>query len=282
MVHAVYKNRTTTYFKGTKTTREAAEKLFMNIKKKKEPVFIKEIHTNEELPVKDVNEDIKKESKWEPWDHQSNQTQKVAEKVVTNFIDSQSGETKSSEDVFDKIGSCQNESIMDFIKKSHEDLKFTQYDSNFNSTLPIKVDDVITNKMIWDASIETLKRFNMEEFICSEDMLLRVIDRLIDAKEYIEKYEKIYHLTSYNKIPSVNPANSIHPDYIICLEDGHKCKMLKTHLKKFGLTAKQYIKKWNLPDDYPMAAPNLSKIRKKNAEKHKIWQKNPNWKKLNK
>jgi predicted transcriptional regulator len=52
---------------------------------------------------------------------------------------------------------------------------------------------------------------------------------------------------------------SITPDYIVCLEDGKKLKMLKRYLRtRYGLTPEAYRAKWNLPADYPMTAPNYA------------------------
>ncbi len=49
------------------------------------------------------------------------------------------------------------------------------------------------------------------------------------------------------------------PDYIICLEDGKKMKMLKRYLKAvYDLTPEAYREKWGLPADYPMVAPNYA------------------------
>lgn len=55
---------------------------------------------------------------------------------------------------------------------------------------------------------------------------------------------------------------SITPDYLICLEDGKKFKMLKRHLRTaFNLTPEQYRERWGLAPDYPMVAPNYAKRR---------------------
>ncbi|MCX7304098.1 MAG: MucR family transcriptional regulator [Hyphomicrobiales bacterium] len=62
-------------------------------------------------------------------------------------------------------------------------------------------------------------------------------------------------------VPAVNPKKSVHPDYIICLEDGKKFKSMKRHIASHGLTPHQYRAKWNLPADYPMTAPNYSAAR---------------------
>jgi predicted transcriptional regulator len=63
---------------------------------------------------------------------------------------------------------------------------------------------------------------------------------------------------------------SITPDYLICLEDGKRFKSLRRHLAKLGLTPEQYRVKWNLPRDYPMAAPNYSAARSASAKKHQL------------
>ncbi|MCZ6591669.1 MAG: MucR family transcriptional regulator [Alphaproteobacteria bacterium] len=62
--------------------------------------------------------------------------------------------------------------------------------------------------------------------------------------------------------PAVTVKKSVTPDYIVCLEDGKKLKMLKRHLKtSFDLTPEQYRERWGLPADYPMVAPNYAKRR---------------------
>lgn len=63
--------------------------------------------------------------------------------------------------------------------------------------------------------------------------------------------------------PAVSVRASIKPDYIICLEDGKKLKMLKRHLMtRYGMTPDQYRTKWGLPADYPMVAPNYAEQRR--------------------
>ena len=67
--------------------------------------------------------------------------------------------------------------------------------------------------------------------------------------------------------PAVAIKKSILPDYIICLEDGRKLKMLKRHLKTaFNLTPEQYRERWGLGADYPMVAPNYAKQRSRLAK----------------
>ena len=68
--------------------------------------------------------------------------------------------------------------------------------------------------------------------------------------------------------PAVSVRSSIKPDYIICLEDGKKLKMLKRHLMThYQMTPEQYRAKWNLPADYPMVAPNYAEQRRTLAKK---------------
>lgn len=63
--------------------------------------------------------------------------------------------------------------------------------------------------------------------------------------------------------PAVSVRASIKPDYIVCLEDGKKLKMLKRHLMtSYGMTPDAYRAKWNLPADYPMVAPNYAERRR--------------------
>ncbi|MEQ1510005.1 MAG: MucR family transcriptional regulator [Sphingopyxis sp.] len=63
--------------------------------------------------------------------------------------------------------------------------------------------------------------------------------------------------------PAVSIRASIKPDYLICLEDGKKLKMLKRHLMShFGMTPDDYRTKWGLAADYPMVAPNYAETRR--------------------
>ena len=67
--------------------------------------------------------------------------------------------------------------------------------------------------------------------------------------------------------PAVAVRRSITPDYLICLEDGKKLKMLKRHLRTtYGMTPEEYRAKWKLPHDYPMVAPNYAKQRSEFAK----------------
>jgi predicted transcriptional regulator len=68
--------------------------------------------------------------------------------------------------------------------------------------------------------------------------------------------------------PAVSIRSSVKPDYIVCLEDGKKLKMMRRHLMTaYGMTPDDYRTKWNLPKDYPMVAPNYAEMRREMAVK---------------
>ena len=67
--------------------------------------------------------------------------------------------------------------------------------------------------------------------------------------------------------PAVPVKKSVTPEYIVCLEDGKKLKMLKRHLKTaYDMSPEEYRERWGLPADYPMVAPNYAKQRSRLAK----------------
>jgi predicted transcriptional regulator len=74
-------------------------------------------------------------------------------------------------------------------------------------------------------------------------------------------------------IPAVPFGVSVQPDHIVCLEDGKKLKMLKRHLKAhYNMTPAEYRRRWNLPADYPMIAPEYAARRSEIAKKSGLGQ----------
>ena len=70
------------------------------------------------------------------------------------------------------------------------------------------------------------------------------------------------------KAPKVSIEESVKPDYIVCLEDGKRVKMLKRHLKtNYNMSPEEYRNRWSLPENYPMVAPNYAKVRSQLAKK---------------
>lgn len=67
--------------------------------------------------------------------------------------------------------------------------------------------------------------------------------------------------------PAVQITESVKPDYIVCLEDGKRVKMLKRYLKtNYNLTPEEYKRRWDLPTSYPMVAPNYAVVRSRLAK----------------
>lgn len=67
--------------------------------------------------------------------------------------------------------------------------------------------------------------------------------------------------------PAISVKKSVQPDYIVCLEDGKKLKMLKRHLKTaYNMSPEAYRERWGLPPDYPLVAPNYARERSRLAK----------------
>ncbi|PYD79762.1 MULTISPECIES: MucR family transcriptional regulator [Komagataeibacter] len=96
----------------------------------------------------------------------------------------------------------------------------------------------------------------------------------IEAHELPSLIGKVYEAISPKQehapdqpTPAVPIKRSVFPDYIICLEDGRKLKMLKRHLQAtYGMTPTEYRIKWGLPEHYPMVAPNYAARRSELAK----------------
>lgn len=74
-------------------------------------------------------------------------------------------------------------------------------------------------------------------------------------------------LSADRPLPAVPIKKSVTPEYIVCLEDGKKLKMLKRHLKTaYDMTPEEYRERWGLPADYPMVAPSYAKQRSRLAK----------------
>lgn len=94
--------------------------------------------------------------------------------------------------------------------------------------------------------------------------LSKLIQQVFEALSKVESNAA----TPERPQPAVSIKKSIMPDYIVCLEDGKKLKMLKRHLKtSYGLTPDEYRDRWGLPADYPMVAPNYAAQRSALAKK---------------
>lgn len=112
--------------------------------------------------------------------------------------------------------------------------------------------------------------------LTSEIVAAHVSNNSVAPTELPTLIESVYRtLSSFGDAPVAEPERpqpvvsvkkSITPDYLICLEDGKKLKMLKRHLKTaYDMTPEEYREKWGLPASYPMVAPNYAKQRSKLA-----------------
>jgi len=92
------------------------------------------------------------------------------------------------------------------------------------------------------------------------DLIQQVFTTLMAAGSEPAEPEKLQ--------PAVPIKKSVFPEYIICLEDGKKLKMLKRHLQtSYNMSPDQYRERWGLPHDYPMVAPRYAEHRSELAKK---------------
>lgn len=96
----------------------------------------------------------------------------------------------------------------------------------------------------------------LSEFIKTIHRTLIEISRSVVETQSVEKAK-----------PAVPVNKSVHNDYIVCLEDGKKLKMLKRYLRStYGLSPDDYRRRWGLPPDYPMVAPSYAARRSEFAK----------------
>ena len=97
------------------------------------------------------------------------------------------------------------------------------------------------------------------------DQLPQVIRNVYNTLKSLDEKKETESLAS--RKPAISIRRSITPDYIVCLEDGKKLKMLKRHLRAaYGMTPDEYRARWGLAADYPMVAPNYAITRSKFAK----------------
>lgn len=104
----------------------------------------------------------------------------------------------------------------------------------------------------------------------------------VESKELPTLITEIYNKVSdlakraskVNLVPAIPPEDSVTDDYIICLEDGKKLKMLKRYIKTYyNMSPDEYRKKWGLHNNYPMVAPSYGKVRSKLAKQFELGKK---------
>lgn len=168
-----------------------------------------------------------------------------------------------------------------FIPANEENLK-TQPMAGYCNCANSVLSDMILESLERDIKMNDLKE-NLDQletarmtseivtaFVTSNPMQPDQLTKLI-----ADVYETISGLTTDRAIneepkqePAVSVRASIKPDYLVCLEDGKRLKMLKRYLRtNFGMSPEEYRAKWNLPPDYPMVAPNYAAMRAEMAKK---------------
>lgn len=123
------------------------------------------------------------------------------------------------------------------------------------------------------------KHLNKEELLAhtAEIVSSHVANNTVAVKDLPNLIENVFNTlaglneessaVSEKMKPAVPIKRSITPDFLICLEDGKKLKMLKRHLKsQYGLSPEEYRVRWGLPADYPMVAPNYADERRRLAK----------------
>ncbi len=115
-------------------------------------------------------------------------------------------------------------------------------------------------------ALECFKKLNFKSVDNRE-----IVDKFLDIKNTLSNALKKDYKTDANRKPQeYNIDNTVFDDYIICLEDGKKMKMLSRHLRtKYNMSFQEYKQKWGLPIDYPYVCKNYSQIRANIATKKK-------------
>ena len=122
--------------------------------------------------------------------------------------------------------------------------------------------DEVSKKHVLDVTSDLIAAFVSNNPIRAEDLpdlMLSVHSSLTELGKPEQKPERLE--------PAVPVKKSITDDYIICLEDGQKLKMLKRYLRtRYNLSPEEYRQRWGLPGDYPMVAPEYARPRSEFAK----------------
>ncbi len=123
--------------------------------------------------------------------------------------------------------------------------------------------DETSRDQLLNLTAEVVSSYVSHNAVSPEDVTT-IIDQVYKAFSSVGSESS---LTADRPQPAVPIKRSITDDYLICLEDGKKLKMLKRHLKSaYNMTPEEYRERWGLPADYPMVAPSYAKKRSKLAK----------------
>ncbi len=102
----------------------------------------------------------------------------------------------------------------------------------------------------------------------SSSALTTLIGQVHDTLHTLAQSNAQEDYAAVSRKPAVPIRRSVNPEFIVCLEDGRKLKMLKRYLRAaFNMTPEEYRARWGLPQNYPMVAPNYAKKRSEFAKK---------------
>ncbi|MGD9638459.1 MAG: MucR family transcriptional regulator [Alphaproteobacteria bacterium] len=108
----------------------------------------------------------------------------------------------------------------------------------------------------------------VSNYVAKNNVSYEDLPKLITLVYDAIKSNSLNETSKPEKEPAVSVKRSVHPDFIVCLEDGKKLTMLKRYLKtNYNMTPEDYRLKWGLPPDYPMVAPNYAEKRSMLAKK---------------
>ena len=114
---------------------------------------------------------------------------------------------------------------------------------------------------LMDATVEVVSAYLSHNAI-STDQVPSFIGSVHSALSRLGEPVEAKAISAERPEPAVPIKKSVFPDYIVCLEDGKKLKMLKRHLRSaYNMTPAEYRARWGLPGDYPMVAPEYAAFR---------------------
>ena len=126
--------------------------------------------------------------------------------------------------------------------------------------------------LISNSAITEIKNAAIKEAKKNNGSVEKALDLAIELIQELQKIKVEYLL---KPVPAVPIEESVNDDYIVCLEDGNKCKILSTHIRnRYQMTEKEYIERWGLPSDYPFVAQSTKMKKRATAKKHVFWEKN--------
>lgn len=129
------------------------------------------------------------------------------------------------------------------------------------------MDETITNDLAHQEELLRLATDIVSAYVSNNPVtaadLPSLIKTVVTTLSQLSKNEE----PAQERIPAVPIRKSVTPEFIICLEDGKKLKMLKRYLRsQYGLSPEEYRQRWGLAADYPMVAPNYAEQRSRLAK----------------